>query len=278
MASYDTLRHVSIGQYVPTGSLVHRLDPRSKLLWLMLGIVALLTARGYWVNIGLLLFILGLVRLARLPLRYVLSSVRPALPIITLLAIMQVLFYAGPPGTVWLDWGLVRISSGGVRLMMVSLLRFVDLLCLTSLLTNTTTSGAITQGIESLLRPLSAVGLPGHQAALIVSIALRFLPILGEQMEAIVQAQHARGALVEHGRWAVVANARRAAQLIVPLLVDAYRRADELVLAMRARCYQGGAGRTYLVQLVFSGRDWLSLAAAAALVALTVCLRSLPIP
>lgn len=278
MASYDALRHVSIGQYVPTDSLIHRLDPRAKLIDLLLLLAALIAATHYSNNLALVIIALGLVRASRLPVRFVLASVRPALAIIIVLSLLQLLFYVGPPGTVWLSWGPITLSSGAVRLMIVSLLRFVTLLCLTSLLTNTTTASGLTQGVESLLRPFSAVGLPGHELALVGAIALRFLPILGEQMEAIVQAQRARGAMVETSRWAVVANARRTAQLIIPLLVDAYRRAEELVLAMRARCYQGGQGRTHLVQLEFAARDGLAIAVGLAALALTVAMQRLPLP
>lgn len=278
MASYDALRHLSIGQYVPTDSAIHRLDPRSKLVAAILALIASVMATRYASSLILVALAILLVRASRLPLRFVLASVRPALPIMAVLSVLQLFFYAGPPGKVWVAWGPLEISSGATRMVVVSLLRFVNLLCLTSLLTNTTTASSLTQGMESLLRPLSALGLPGHELSLVGAIALRFLPILGEQLESIIQAQRSRGILTESNRWAFVVNARRVAQLIIPLLVDAYRRAEELILAMRARCYRGGQGRTHLAQLVFTTRDMAAIALGAISIVATLALQRLPLP
>ena len=239
MASYDALRHVTIGQYMPTGSLIHRLDPRAKIVGLtLLGVAAILDG-SYVTNAALLLVVTALVWLGRLPLRYILSGIAPALPMIVILCTLQLLFYGrsyvaldGSP-RVLVSWGPILVSTAGVRLVVVSLLRFLNLLFLTSLLTNTTTVGALTHGMEGLLRPLSCIGLPGHEIALVGAIALRFLPILGEQLESIAKAQASRGVgLSARGRWHLIANTRRLAGLIVPLFVDAYRRSEEMVSAM----------------------------------------------
>ncbi|MFH1085180.1 MAG: energy-coupling factor transporter transmembrane component T [Chloroflexota bacterium] len=278
MASDDVLRHISIGQYIPGDSLVHRLDPRAKLIALGVLLVAVVAATGYVNNVVLLAFLLGVTLAARLPLGYTLGAVRPALPIILVLALFQLVFYTGgADARTLLALGPVRITDEGLRLVIVSLLRFLDLLLLTSLLTNTTTTGALTHGLERLLAPLNALRLPGHELAMVGAIALRFVPILGEQAEAILKAQASRGVAQGGGsRWAMAANARRIAGVIIPLFVDAYRRSDELALAMQARCYTGGRGRTHLVELRLRPADYLVLALAVALTALVLVLQRLP--
>ena len=173
-----------------------------------------------------------------------------------------------------LSWGFLRISTEAVRMVIVSLMRFLDLLFLTSLLTNTTPSSGLIYGAESLMRPLSAIGLPGHEVALIGAIALRFLPILGEQLESIMQAQASRG--VSHqaqGRFRMIRNARQLATLIIPLFVEAYRRSEELMLAMQARCYQGGKGRTHLVAPQLVPSDYAAVIGSGLVLAAVVILQ-----
>lgn len=278
MASYDALRHASIGRYVPIESPLHRADPRTKLIGLGLLVVAVAAVTGYSANLLLLAAVVGLVRLARLPLRYLLTGIKPALPIILVLSLMQLFFYSGPDARtqVLVSWGVLRISAGGVRLVVVALLRFVDLVLLTSLLTNTTTASALTYGLERLLSPLDKVGLPGHELSLVGSIALRFVPILGEQAESILRAQASRGVSPQpRSRWRLLHNARRLAALVVPLFVDAYRRADEIALAMQARCYHGGRGRSQLIAYRLHRSDYLFMAASALLCAGLLALQHL---
>ena len=280
MASSGALRHVSIGQYLPLGSPVHRLDPRTKLLGMILLVAATIFATSYTSNVALAVLILGGVAMARLPIGYVFSNVRPALPMIAILAIFQLLFYPAAEGAeMLLTFGSVRISAAALRIVVVSFLRFLDLLCLTSLLTNTTTTTALTRGMESLLGPLSAIGLPGHELAMVGAIALRFVPILGEQLESIMLAQASRGVSQKaRGRWNLIANSRRAATLIIPLFVDAYRRGEEMALAMQARCYRGGRGRTHLVRLAFARRDLAALTIVTSAFALVLVLQQSSLP
>jgi energy-coupling factor transport system permease protein len=277
---FDTLRHISIGQYLPGDTTIHRLDPRVKLLAFALLVVATVVATTYVSNVVLLAAVLALVGLARLPLGYLLANIKPALPIIALFALMQLFFYGAAPGDrILLEWGVLRISSGGVRLVIVSLLRFLDLILLTSLLTNTTTTGALTQGLERLLAPLDALHLPGHELALVGAIALRFVPILGEQLESIMKAQASRGVAARPAsRWNLSANARRAARLIIPLFVDAFRRSEEMVLAFQARCYRGGHGRSHLVQLKLGVIDSIALFGAVWLLALIILVKQFGLP
>lgn len=281
MASIASLRHVSIGQYIAMGSVVHRLDPRGKLICFGLLIIATVAATTYTSNVLLLAAVLGLVLLARLPVGYLLSTVKPAVPVILILALMQLLFYGGSADAalLTLSWGPIHIVVGrdAVRMVVTSLLRFLDLLFLTSLLTNTTTNGELTRGLESVLSPLNALHLPGHELAMIGAIALRFVPILGEQMESILMARESRGVGVGgSSRWRVVRNAQQVAALIVPLFVDAYRRSEEMMLAMQARCYRGGRGRTHLLESAWRLSDALALGLTVLLVASVLALQHLP--
>ncbi|MGC9358791.1 MAG: energy-coupling factor transporter transmembrane component T family protein [Anaerolineae bacterium] len=275
MGSYHALRHVSIGQYIPMGSVVHRLDPRIKLVSFVLLVACTVITKSYGGNLALLGIIVAAVLAARLPLGYVLRGLRPALPFIVVLSLLQLAFYnsaAVAPDTITLiQWGPITITTASVQAVIVALIRFLGLLFLTSLLTNTTTTGALTHGIEHLLRPLTWIGLPGHEMALIATIALRFAPILGEQAEAILMAQASRTVTPERsGAWRLIDSATRGARLVVPLFVDAYRRSEELALAMQARCYQGGRGRTQLNTLRLARRD-----ATALLLVLTVFVAAL---
>jgi energy-coupling factor transport system permease protein len=260
VASLESLRHVSIGRYVPVDSPVHRLDPRIKVGGF--GVIVLLVAVvGQLGGLALLLVgSLALVLLAGLDLRDIWRGLRPALPIILVLLVLQLVYTPTQPGDrVLLEWGKLRLGWPAVRLALVSLLRFAALMLAVALLMGATTVGALTRGVEGLLRPLTRLGLPAHELALVGAVALRFLPLLGEQLESIAMAQASRGLAESQGRWQMVANARRTAQLIVPLFVDVYRRSEELALAMQARCYNGGKGRTHLLIDRFARRDWVAL-------------------
>lgn len=283
MANYDALRHLSIGEYIPLDSSIHRLDPRAKLLGLALLMAAAVIASGYASSALLIAAILAVARLARLPLRYALASVKPALPVLGVIALMQLLFYgsafASEGSRTLLGWGPVQITADSLRAVAVTLARFLTLICLASLLTNTTPASALTHGLERLLSPLSAIGLPGREIAFAGAIALRFMPILGEQLAVIARAQEARRVrAASQSRWRFAQNARDLANLVAPLFVDAYRRAEELILAMRARCYQGGQGRTSLAAYTFTRRDALAVACAATLLLGVIAIQWLQVP
>lgn len=278
MQEFEFLRHITIGQYLPGHSLVHHLDPRTKITVLLLLTLAITLNASYLSNVILLAVSLACVLLARVSLRYILLGVKPALPLIVALAVLQLLFYGDafvPPDAAtvtFLRWGWVHITNGSVQLVIVSTMRFLELLFLTSLLTATTTTTELAHGMEDMLRPFSRLGLPGHELSLVGTIALRFVPILAMQLETIMKAQASRGAnLGTGGRLQFVHTTHRMMTLIVPLFIDALRRAEDLILAMEARCYVGGRGRTHLVHLRLAPRDrrvlGLSLLFASAMVA-----------
>jgi energy-coupling factor transport system permease protein len=263
MEDFEFLRHITIGQYLPGDSIIHRLDPRTKLSVFLFITAAVTFATSYVANAVLLLVTLGLVLISRISMRYVFSGIKPAVPIIIILAVLQLLFYGesfvpyGMQSQTYFKWGIIHITNGSVQLVIVSALRFVELLFLTSLLTNTTTLTDLTHGTERMLRPFRRIGVPSHELSLVMTIALRFVPLLAEQLEIIMKAQASRGASLAHkGKFQFVTTARQVAALIVPLFIDALRRGEDLILAMQARCYVGGAGRSSLVRLKFARIDY----------------------
>jgi len=265
MEDFEFLRHITIGQFLPGDSIIHRLDPRTKLSIFLFITIAVTFSVSYTANVILVLVTLSLVLLSGVSMRYVFSGVKPAIPLIIVLAILQLLFYGGqfvPFGMqtkTYFHWGWIHITNGSVQLVIVSALRFIELLFLTSLLTNTTTLTDITHGMENMLRPFSKIGVPAHELSLVATIALRFVPLLAEQLEIIMKAQASRGADIAHqGKLQFVTTARQVAALIVPLFIDALRRAEDLILAMQARCYIGGRGRSSLVRLEFAPLDYVA--------------------
>lgn len=271
MEDFEFLRYVTIGQYLPAESLVHRLDPRTKISAFVFLIVAVTFSRSYTANVILLLTTFALVLLARIPLRYIFSGLRPAVPFIVIVATLQLLFYGyayrpyGVPTHTLVQWGWIHITNGSIQLIGVSFLRFVVLIFLTSLLTNATRLTDLTHGMESMLQPFARIGLPAHELSLVATVALRFIPLLAEQLENIIKAQASRGAAISpRGRLRFLTTIRQMLVFLVPLFVDAFRRAEDLILAMQARCYVGGRGRTHYIRLSFQAIDYAALGASFA--------------
>ncbi len=272
---FELLRNITIGQYLPLDSVIHRLDPRFKLTAFILLIGAVTFTATYTGNLVLLAVVMALLVISRIPTGYALSGLKPAMPIIIILALLQLMFYTGSFAgvigdcrTLW-AWWFVNVTTCSLKLVIVSSLRFVELIILTSLLTFSTTITELTHGTESMLRPFQRLGVPAHELALIFTIALRFVPTLAQEMERIMKAQASRGANLGGGsRLQFIQRTRRMLPLLVPLFLDALRRAEELILAMEARCYVGGKGRTRLVQLKSCPADYIALAITLAFVAL----------
>ncbi|MDQ7028510.1 MAG: energy-coupling factor transporter transmembrane protein EcfT [Ardenticatenia bacterium] len=279
MENLELRRHVTIGQYVSTSSPLHHMDPRFKLVAFVALVLAVTFTDSYLGNAALLALMGGLIVLSRVPARYVLGGLRPALPILLLLAALQILLYApdftGEEGCTTLvrAW-FVHSTTCSVKLAVVSAARFVELLVLTSLLTLTTTTTGLTHGVEHLLAPLQRrLGFPAHELALTLTITLRFVPTFAEELERLIKAQVSRGAdLGGHSRLRAVRRAQALLPVLVPLLLGALRRAEMLTVAMQARGYVGGRGRTRFVQLHSTPRDavalCLALLAAVAIVVL----------
>ena len=262
------LKDITLGQYFPGDTLAHRLDPRTKLLVTVLYITALFTAKSYAAYGLLILTLIVAVRISRVGARALFKGLKPVLFIITLTALLN-LFYT--PGTELCRFWIFRVTVEGVRAAITMLLRITLLIMGTFLLTYTTSPIRLTDGMESLLAPLKKLGLPVHELAMMMSIALRFIPTLIEETDKIMSAQKARGADFETG--SLLQRARALVPLLVPLFVSAFRRADELATAMECRCYHGGEGRTKLHVLRYAPRDYLVLAYYLALTAGVILLR-----
>ena len=278
VSEFEFLRNVTIGQYLPTGSAFHRLDPRAKLIMAVLYLVGVLASNSLASQVVALAAVVAGLALARISLRYAFRGVRAALPFLAFLALLQV-FTIGrnDVGQVLWQWRWIAITSMDMLAAAVSLVRFVALILGLSLFSFSTSTTELAHGTERLLRPLQRLGLPAHECSLMLVIALRFVPLLALEAERIAKAQASRGADGGRGRSGRgkinprVVNpfnrARRMLSLLVPLFVTALRRAETLALAMEARCYTGGKGRTHLIRLEARWSDGLAILLVAILVA-----------
>ena len=256
------LKDITLGQYFPGNSLAHRLDPRTKILLTVLYIVALFCAK-WFVSYALaaVLLIAGIM-VSGVALRALVRGLKPILFIICFTAVLN-LFY--PPGEIWVSFWIFKITKEGIFTAFFMILRITMLIMGTFLLTYTTSPIALTDGLETLLGPLKKIRVPVHELAMIMSIALRFIPTLIEETDKIMSAQKARGADFESGN--LLQRARALVPILVPLFISAFRRADELAVAMECRCYHGDAGRTKLHVLHYQMRDYLVLLAYGAILA-----------
>ncbi len=264
------LNDFTLGQYFPGNSLLHRLDPRMKLTLTVLFIVLVFIPRN-WLALGtVVLTVATVVGLSRLPVRLLWRSLRPILLIVAFTAVLQMVYVT--QGTVLWQWWIIRVTDAGVKNAVFVAVRIACLVLGSSLLTYTTTPTALTDAIEYLLTPLKAVRVNAHEIAMMMTIALRFIPTLVEETGKIMAAQKARGADLESG--GLVRRVRALVPIMIPLFVSSFRRAYDLAMAMECRCYQGGDGRTRMKTLVTASRDWVSLgvfiAVAAGLVLLNV--------
>ena len=248
------LKDITLGQYFPGNTLAHRLDPRTKLTVTVLYIVALFSAHSVYAYAALILTLLVSVRVSRVGAKALLRGLKPVLFIIAFTAILN-LFYT--PGVELVHFWIFRITVEGVRTAVTMMARITLLIMGTFLLTYTPSPIHLTDGLESLLGPLKKLRLPVHELAMMMSIALRFIPTLIEETDKIMSAQKARGADFESG--SIFQRAKALVPLLVPLFVSAFRRADELATAMECRCYHGGDGRTKLHELHYAARDYLVL-------------------
>ncbi len=244
------LRDITLGQYYPKDSVIHRLDPRVKITAVLVYIVMLFLVRdftGYGVS---LLAVIAVTAASGVPFRFILRGMRPIAVIILLTFILNLFLY---PGTILLSLGPLHITEQGLHQALFMVCRLVLLIFGTALLTYTTKPMKLTDGMESLMSPLSRFGFPSHEIAIIMSIALRFIPMLVQEADKIMKAQQARGADFESGN--IVRRVKSLMPLFIPLFVGAFRIAQDLAMAMEARCYRGGSGRTRLHTMKLEKRD-----------------------
>lgn len=251
----EFLRYVTIGQYVPGDSPVHRLDPRVKIVLLMILITEVFLIHTWPDMAGPALFLTAIVIISRLPLRFVFNGLRSIFVLVAITLLFNIFFTEGPP---IYQYGIIKISREGLSFGMLMALRLLLIVLATSILTLSTSPIQITDALESLMRWGKIFRLPVHEIAMMMSIALRFIPTLMEQLEKIIKAQMARGADFERG--SLVKKMKSFVPILVPLFVQAFRHADELAIAMEARCYRGGEGRTRMKVLTMGINDLLAVA------------------
>ncbi|MDF2681053.1 MAG: transporter permease [Brevibacillus sp.] len=262
-AEFELTRNITIGQYLPTGSIVHRLDPRFKLAAFVILILAIAICNTYLGNVFAILMCTWLFQASKIPIHYGISGIKPAIPFIIILAILQLLFYGGIAngGAVYFEYGFVKITSESIRLVLVSAMRFVEVIFLSSVLTLSTSTTELTHGMERLLGPLEKVKFPVHAFALIITIAIRFVPTFAMEMEKMMKAQASRGADFGTGEWwRIVQRTKDMFPIIIPLFNVALARAEDLILAMEARCYIPGAARTRFAHYKATGKDYVAVA------------------
>ncbi len=249
------LKDVTLGQYFPGTSFIHRLDPRTKLIATFVYIAALFVAKWYVSYAVVLALLIVCITVSGIKPSAFFRGLKPILFIIIFTAVINL--FATKGGTVLWSWWKLTITSAGAQLAFLMVARIMLLITGTFLLTYTTTPMALTDGLELLLEPIKKLGAPVHEFSMMMSIALRFIPTLIEEADKIASAQKARGADFETG--SLTERAKALLPLLVPLFVSAFRRADELAVAMEARCYHGGEGRTRMKKLTMCPADWATL-------------------
>lgn len=263
------LSDITLGQYFPGNSFIHRLDPRTKILATLIYIVAIFFANTP-LTYGLLAgFAAIVIIVSRLPLGLVFSSLKPIWIIVVLTMLIHM--FTAPGENIVYAWKFLKVTAEGLDLGIKMAVRLILLLLFSSILTFTTSPIVLTDGIEKLLRPFKAIGVPAHEMAMMMTIALRFIPTLLEETDRIMKAQTARGA--DFGSGNILQRMKNMLPLLVPLFISAFRRADELATAMEARCYRGGEGRTRMHELAYSSRDYVAFILVIALAVVLAFLR-----
>jgi len=265
------LKDITMGQFFPGDSLVHRLDPRTKLVMVILYIAALFTAKSYVSYIVMAAFLIISVRISTIKFKMLFKGLKPLIIVIVFTAILNLFFTTGDH-VIFEIWR-IRLTWEGVRTAAFMLVRLVMLIMGTFLLTYTTSPISLTDGLERLLNPLKKIKVPVHELAMMMSIAMRFIPTLVEETDKIMSAQKARGADFETG--SIFERAKALLPVMIPLFISAFRRADELAVAMESRCYHGGEGRTRMNVLHMEKRDWITLLVGVLVLALVIVLNIL---
>ena len=266
------IRDITLGQYYPADSILHKLDPRVKLVATITFLVVLFLINNWIGYLVATVFLVSVIRLSKVPFRFIVRGLKTIFIILMITLVFNLFLTPGDRVLVQI-WKL-RITDRGLHTAIFMAIRLVYLIIGSSLMTLTTTPNDLTDGLETLLSPLKKIHVPVHEVSMMMSIALRFIPILLEETDKIMKAQIARGADFEHGN--LIQRAKNLVPLLVPLFISAFRRANDLAMAMEARCYRGGEGRTKMKPLVYAGRDYCAygilLLFLAAIIAVRVIL------
>ena len=262
------LKDITLGQYFPGNSTVHRLDPRTKLIMLVVYIVALFLAKS-WISYALMFaFLAAVIKISTIPLKSIVRGMKPLVMILVFTGVLNLFFTQ--EGDVLVHFWIITVTTGGLSRAVLMMARILMLITCTFLLTYTTSPIALTDGLEALMAPLKKLKVPVHELSMMMCIALRFIPTLIEETDKILCAQKARGADFETG--SLMERAKALIPILVPLFISAFRRADELATAMECRCYQGGEGRTKMKLLRYHREDFVSFGIGALLVCAVVTL------
>lgn len=267
------IRDITLGQYYPEQSVLHRLDARTKILGTLLYIIEIFLVNSF-AGFGLVILALGvLIGISRVPVRFIFKGLKAVVFIILLTFVLNLFMF---DGTVLWHWKFLTITYEGLYRSCFMALRLILLIIGTSMLTLTTKPMELTDGLEKLLKPFNRFGLPSHEIALMMSIALRFIPTLLEETDKIMKAQQARGADFESGN--LIQRVKNMIPILIPLFVGSFRIAQDLALAMEARCYHGGVGRTRMKEIVFSRRDGVAGVLLAVFLGIVIASRWMPLP
>ena len=265
------LKNITIGQFFPGNSPIHRLDPRIKIVLSVVYIIMLFMANGAFSILVSVLCLFVIYTMAKIPFGMIMRSLKPILPIILFTAVLNI-FFVPSDNPLW-QVGILSLSLEGIATAIIMCVRILALIAGTSLLTYTTTPITLTDAIESLFSPLKKIRLPVHEITMMMTIALRFIPALVEETDKIMSAQKARGADMESGT--IFQRVKALIPILVPLFVSAFRRADELALAMESRCYHGGEGRTRMRQMKLSTMDLWAAVFMVAMLFVTIAVNNL---
>lgn len=266
------IRDITIGQYYPADSVLHRLDPRVKFVGTLVYIVSLFVFSS-WIGYGAAaLFLVVLIGLSKVPFSFMVRGLKPIVVLMGVTMFFNMIF---TPGEAIFSFWIITITKEGVRMAVKLGIRLIFLIIGASLMTLTTTPNQLTDGLERLMRPLNKIHVPVHDIAMMMSIALRFIPILLDETDKIMKAQTARGADFESG--GLIQKVKSMVPLLVPLFVSAFRRANDLAMAMEARCYHGGEGRTQMKPLTYGGRDYVAYVVMFAYLGVSIAFRVLGI-
>lgn len=244
------LKDITIGQYLPGNSVIHRIDPRTKIGILMLFIVTLFTVNSFAGYLLCALFVIAINKMASIPFKMIVKSLKPIFIFLIFTAVINLFMTSGK---IVFSWGIIKITEEGIILTLKMLFRLVFLIAGTSVLTYTTSPIVLTDGIENLLKPIEKIKVPAHEIAMMMTIALRFIPTIIEETDKIMKAQSARGSDFESGN--ILQRAKALVPILVPLFISSFRRADDLAVAMECRCYRGGENRTKMRRLKMTKED-----------------------
>lgn len=250
------IRDITIGQYYPANSKLHRLDPRVKIMCTLFYLISLFLFKNVWGYAAATLFLAVVIQISKVPFKFIVKGLKPVIMLLLITVLFNLFLTTG--GEVLVQVWIFKVTEEGLRTAVFMAIRLIYLIIGSSLMTFTTTPNALTDGIERLLWPFNKIKVPVHEIAMMMSIALRFIPILLEETDKIMKAQIARGADLESGN--IIQKAKSMIPILVPLFVSAFRRANDLAMAMEARCYRGGEGRTKMKPLVYKRTDYAAYA------------------